>query len=352
MCRYIAQIVFALTVLCSHVALGQQAEPSSAPTPPSTEQRYTPTPNSAAPVAPPVPQPVLPGGAILIEPTTKIEHLVKAAEHLDAAGLNHLAAHARDEAARLRDVLNAKQSELEKLHSEIRQLASSERKQVIVKLQIVEISLTNARILGFDVDTLERHAMCCAKVQPGEDESRPPTAKFPLGHQSCEPQKVSRFINEAVAEDIAKVLAEPVLITVDGRPASFLIGGQVPVPVGVDPSKPPFREIGTDVKISPTILSPQKVRLQLRARLTQLDQTIGTTVGDVKIPGFQVREIDTGLEAESGKTIAVGGPVQLRMVHQKRENGTDAAAPNVVQTLFLVTPQILEARAPAASTVR
>ena len=73
-----------------------------------------------------------------------------------------------------------------------------------------------------------------------------------------------------------------------GEPASFLVGGEVPIPVNQgglsDAITIEFKKFGVGVNFTPTVLSPERIHLVMEAEVSQPDFTFGTTVGGETIP--------------------------------------------------------------------
>src|SRR5689334_9066396 len=191
-------------------------------------------------------------------------------------------------------------------HGETHQATGDSDPQPVIKVRVVEVSLTNMRVLGVDFATLERH--------PGRRTTK--TLHDPITLLEYEPKAISNFVDALAAENFAKVLAEPTIVTVVGRQASYFVGGEVPTE-GADATKPTYRRIGTEVDITPWLIGKERLRMQVHTKVTELDRTVGTATA----PGFRSGELKTLLDVDLGKTVAVGGPTQERMVAQKVEDG-------------------------------
>jgi pilus assembly protein CpaC len=121
------------------------------------------------------------------------------------------------------------------------------------------------------------------------------------------------LIDALQRQGCAKVLAEPVLITMSGRPATFSSGKDVPVPtaLGEDRLAVEFRRVGTTVAVVPVVLGNGKIRVELRPEITAIDKSASRQVGAESVPGFWVRWLDTAFEVDPGQTVAVvGGFIQ------------------------------------------
>ena len=110
-------------------------------------------------------------------------------------------------------------------------------------------------------------------------------------------------------DDIIKVLSEPTLTTLSGRPAMCLVGGKVayPQPTGFGNISVAFQPFGTQIDFVPIVLGNGGVRLEVRPQVSEVDQTLGTTINGTTVPGFRVRQADTGAELQFGQTLAIAG---------------------------------------------
>jgi pilus assembly protein CpaC len=119
---------------------------------------------------------------------------------------------------------------------------------------------------------------------------------------------------EALRENgMAKLLAEPRLITMSGRPASFLVGGQQAVPVaggfsGVGVQFVPF---GTTLNFIPIVMGNGRIYMEVSPSVSSLDASSGVTpAGGSPVPGRAINSVNTTVELESGQTFVIGGLIQ------------------------------------------
>ncbi len=109
-------------------------------------------------------------------------------------------------------------------------------------------------------------------------------------------------------------LAEPNLIAMDGQQASFLAGGEFPVPVvqsggsssGVAMSVE-FKEYGVRLNFKPTILDEDHIRLELEPEVSTIDFANGVKFNGFVIPGLRTRRAKTGVELRDGQSFALAG---------------------------------------------
>jgi pilus assembly protein CpaC len=116
-------------------------------------------------------------------------------------------------------------------------------------------------------------------------------------------------------EGLTKILAEPKVVTISGRPASFLDGGEqaIPVPAGLGQIGVQFEEFGTRLNVLPIVLGNGKIHLEVEPEVSNLDPAAGTSIGGTVVPGRNTQRVHTSVELETGQTFAIGGLVQRRV---------------------------------------
>jgi pilus assembly protein CpaC len=122
------------------------------------------------------------------------------------------------------------------------------------------------------------------------------------------------FLEALEAEGLAKVLAEPRLVTLSGRPASFLDGGEqaIPVPAGLGQVGVQFEEFGVRLNFLPIVLGNGKIHLEIEPEVSAISNnpSFGTAIGGVAVAGRVTQRVHTTVELEDGQTFAVGGLIQ------------------------------------------
>jgi len=132
-------------------------------------------------------------------------------------------------------------------------------------------------------------------------------AKFITGNSDIE-----AMIDALNQEGLLTVLAEPNLVALSGQTASFLAGGEFPIPVQetngaivVD-----FKQFGIKLDFTPTVLDGHRISLKVRPEVSQIDTTASVTTNGITVPGLSVRRVDTTVELASGQSFAIGGLLQ------------------------------------------
>lgn len=167
------------------------------------------------------------------------------------------------------------------------------------------------------------------------------------------------FLEALRQNDLAKLMAEPTLTTLSGRPASFNVGGEVPIPLqqSLGVTTVQYREFGTRIDFVPVVLGNGLVRLEVRPSVTEIDPSLRDPVTGV--PGFRSRYADTAVEMKTGQTLAIAGLIYERAEATNRGLPWLADMPwagaafrrvqertNEVELLIFVTPEFCEALDP------
>jgi pilus assembly protein CpaC len=121
------------------------------------------------------------------------------------------------------------------------------------------------------------------------------------------------FINtalDALAEEgLVNVLAEPNLTALSGETASFLAGGEFPIPIDSDDDglEIEFKEFGISLAFTPTVLSSSRISLRVRPEVSDLSDKGAITINGLTIPALATRRAETTVELGSGQSFAIGG---------------------------------------------
>jgi pilus assembly protein CpaC len=117
------------------------------------------------------------------------------------------------------------------------------------------------------------------------------------------------FIRALADNSLLKVLAEPNLVAISGETASFLAGGEFPVPVpqGNQTVTIEYREYGVRLNFTPIVKAHQRIRLKVRPEISELDFTAAARVEGLIVPGLSSRSAETTVELGDGQTIAIAG---------------------------------------------
>ena len=156
---------------------------------------------------------------------------------------------------------------------------------------------------------------------------------------------------------VAKILAEPTLVTISGRAATFISGGEFAVPTvvgveGVQAASTQFKGYGTMLTFTPTVLDKDRIRLQVNPQFS----TLNTATSVNGIFGMDTRSASTTVELREGQVLAIAG------LTQSQQNGgtsripglgnipilgllgaSNSAGTDEVELLVIVSPEIVHA---------
>lgn len=243
--------------------------------------------------------------------------------------------------------------------------------QVLLKVQVYEISRSKAREMGTDwaavsqgggffasgvsglLDNVEIADGVTSIIDSGGQ-----TIQFAVTDGTDALFGLLDWLNE---RNLAKILAEPNIVAVSGRPAQFNEGGEIPilVPQSLGQIAIEYKPFGTQVDFLPIVLGNGKIRLEVRPRISDLDFANAVTINDLQVPALSVRQVDTAVEMHAGQTFAIAGLIQQRIRSVNRGVPLLSDVPffgipfrrvedNVeeIELLVLVTPEFVDAMDP------
>jgi pilus assembly protein CpaC len=117
-------------------------------------------------------------------------------------------------------------------------------------------------------------------------------------------------------DGLVTTLAEPNLTALSGETASFLAGGEIPIPFsdgngGVTIN---YKEYGVSLAFTPTVLSDGRISMRVRPEVSELNDSAGVRYDGLSVPGISTRRAETTVELGSGQSFMIGG--LMRNQHQ------------------------------------
>lgn len=246
--------------------------------------------------------------------------------------------------------------------------------QVQLHVKIMEIQRTKIRELGFNFLTLGQNyalASTVGGIAPltgvGANMGTPPQFETGVGTSELSfaitgnSDVFTGFLKALQSEALAKVLAEPVLVTTSGRPASMLSGGEFPVlvPQGVGATTIEWREFGVRMEAVPIVLGNGRLRLDISPEVSDRDVSNAVNVNGFVVPGISVRRVNTQVEMRFGETLMIGGLISTRRTGNTQKVPFLGELPWIgaafsrksysegeTELLILVTPQMVAAMGP------
>ncbi len=124
--------------------------------------------------------------------------------------------------------------------------------------------------------------------------------------------KIDFFLEALEERGVVRTLAEPNLVARSTKTASFLAGGEFPVPVAADEGNISieFKNFGVSLEFTPTVVNQDQIILSVVPEVSGLDPRNSVRLSDVEIPALSVRRVDTQVELASGQSFAIAGLIQ------------------------------------------
>lgn len=114
----------------------------------------------------------------------------------------------------------------------------------------------------------------------------------------------------------ARTLAQPVLVAQSGQTASFLAGGEFPVPVpqALGQTTIHYKPYGIRLEVAPTVLAANRIALKVAPEVSDLNFDGGITINGVSVPSLSTRRADTSIELGDGESFVIGGLVSQSVI--------------------------------------
>ncbi|MEY1660567.1 type II and III secretion system protein family protein [Isoalcanivorax beigongshangi] len=182
--------------------------------------------------------------------------------------------------------------------------------QVQTDIRILEVSRTELNALGFEYSHMFNGTEVGIKAPSGGAEG---FNLFRVGKNS------NLVINALESGGFAYTLAEPSLTALSGQTATFLSGGEFPVPSrggsGSDSIQIEYKSFGIGLALTPTVVSGDQIILRVAPEVSELDYSAAVSTGGVSVPGLRVRRTETTVALAPGETFIISGLVSRNTVN-------------------------------------
>lgn len=159
-------------------------------------------------------------------------------------------------------------------------------------------------------------------IQPGNNNSNSFTISDALTLFAFRPDlNLGAFVKALQSRGVLQILAEPNLVTSNGKEAAFLVGGEFPIPVlqgGANAAAVTiqFKEFGIRLRFTPTVTANKTIKVDLTQEVSSIDIAQGVTFNGFTIPALSTRRTQTGIELGDGQTFLVSGLIDNRDVER------------------------------------
>lgn len=210
----------------------------------------------------------------------------------------------------------------------VNMLRVRDNQQVMLEVKVAEVNRTIAEKLGFDFARAARKTgSAWTQVMAGMVgggalnflTGKNLEADVRLGTPRIDGSmdEGTAFLMDAEKKDeLIKILAEPSIVAISGQEASFLVGGEILIPVqsGIGQVTLNSKEFGIGVRFTPTVLEQGRIHLRVSPEVSELvsinDNLRGTLGVTQPVPTFRTRRVSTTVQLSDGQSLAIGGLLQ------------------------------------------
>jgi len=206
----------------------------------------------------------------------------------------------------------------------INRIAVTQANQVNLRVRVADVTRQVIESFGFSWDAIFEQSDFAFRITTGTlfldepivHENGGLTADSALHQGDLD---LNNLVDALAADGLVTILAEPNLTALSGETASFLSGGEFPVPTDVSDgvASVEFKEFGISLAFTPTILSNNRISMRVRPEVSELSDIGAIDFGGVLIPGISTRRVETTVELASGQSFAIAG---LRLDARRQDN--------------------------------
>lgn len=154
---------------------------------------------------------------------------------------------------------------------------------------------------------------------------------------------ISAALNALESKGAVTTLAEPTLVALSGETASFLAGGEFPIPISQGGNNGSagasnnitveFKPFGVSLAFTPTVLADGVINLEVAPEVSSIDQSASVVINGLRIPGLQTRRAKTTVELRDGESFAMAGLLRKDFQDTVRQFPILGSIP-IIGTLF------------------
>jgi pilus assembly protein CpaC len=190
-----------------------------------------------------------------------------------------------------------------------------EDQQVLLQVRVAEISRSVLKELGFDLNATLTSGDFATTFGTASTLTSTPFLNNLLSFTPNAGDQLTMVINALEQNGLIKTLAEPNLTTISGEPATFLAGGEFPIPQSADNgqiaiSLEPF---GVALNFTPVVLNSGRISLRIFTEVSALSTDGAIRLQDIQVPSLTVRRAETTVELPTGGSLVIAGLLQDNM---------------------------------------
>jgi pilus assembly protein CpaC len=203
-------------------------------------------------------------------------------------------------------------------------------KQILLRVKFAELNRNASTALGSNIVSLGATGTI-GRITT--EQFSPPTVSAPAGGGptvnftdalnifAFRPDlNLAVFVKALQSAGLLQILAEPNLVTTNGREASFLVGGEFPVPVlqgggNAGAVTIMFREFGIRLTFTPNLTPNGTIKMYVRPEVSTLEFQNAVNISGFLIPALATRRVETNVELAEGQSFVIGGLLDERVIH-------------------------------------
>jgi len=187
---------------------------------------------------------------------------------------------------------------------------------VQVDVKVVEFDKTALDQVGINFHTvINKGGVFNYAIDATSTASNPVSSAFTLAAHSG---NLNAVFNLLKSDGMARVLAEPTLVALSGQSASFLAGGELPIPEpqGLGTTTITYKQFGIGLTVTPTVLGPNRIALKVAPEASDLDYSNAVELDGISVPAITTRRADTTVELGDGETFVIGGLISQNITSE------------------------------------
>jgi pilus assembly protein CpaC len=199
--------------------------------------------------------------------------------------------------------------------------SESSSHQVMLRVRFAEINRTALQELGANF-LIKNQKIGSETISIGSFAGQVNTPSDPLSigdnvdfFLSIPTQNITAIFRALEAKNLLTTLAKPNLSAINGTEASFLAGGEIPIPIvsGLGQVTVQYKEFGIRLKFVPTVLDSELVNIKVTTEASSLDFDNGIMLSGFRIPALITRKTETAVELKDGEHFVIGGLIMNEM---------------------------------------
>lgn len=188
----------------------------------------------------------------------------------------------------------------------INQLTLAGSDQVNISIRIVEMERSTSEQLGVRWSAIGKHFQLGVSPINRAPDILPAGTPWPFSNDAY----FDPVIDALVENNLVTILAEPNLTAKSGEAASFMSGGEFPIPVSAGDEgeiQIEFKKFGIALDLTPTLLSNNRISLTVAPEVSSLNKANGINMKGLVVPGLDVRRTSTTVELANGQSFVLAG---------------------------------------------